>query len=211
MLVLTRKTNECVVIGSTIQVCVLETHKDRVKLGFTGPPEVPIHREEVYERIKVNGKNARCLGTQQPSSLLVYHQLQQQRSCGRHEVGLIWGRGHGGNHFVTQLSGGCLTQPSSGNTIVEDFADGAAENPGEDVVSTADVVRGDASLLVCRRAQRHVAWLAGEQIGALNAISGRIDVWLQTAPAEGYQAVTLGYNQIETNVDFGAVWLYGCE
>ena len=55
MLVLSRKTNECVVIGSTIQVRVLETHKDRVRLGFTGPPEVPIHREEVYERIKANG------------------------------------------------------------------------------------------------------------------------------------------------------------
>jgi len=56
MLVLTRKTNECVVIGSTIQVRVLETRKDKVKLGFTGPPEVPIHREEVYERIKADGK-----------------------------------------------------------------------------------------------------------------------------------------------------------
>ena len=56
MLVLSRKTNECLVIGSTIQVRVLETHKDRVKLGFTGPPEVPIHREEVYRRIQANEK-----------------------------------------------------------------------------------------------------------------------------------------------------------
>lgn len=51
MLVLTRKVNECVMIGSTIQVRVLGTHKDKVRLGFVGPPEVPIHREEVYERM----------------------------------------------------------------------------------------------------------------------------------------------------------------
>jgi carbon storage regulator len=58
MLVLTRRVNECVVIGSTIQVRVLGTHKDKVRLGFSGPPEVAIHREEVYERIRANGKKA---------------------------------------------------------------------------------------------------------------------------------------------------------
>jgi carbon storage regulator len=57
MLVLTRKVNECVVIGSTIRVRVLGTHKGKVRLGFTGPPQVPIHREEIYERIKEKGTN----------------------------------------------------------------------------------------------------------------------------------------------------------
>lgn len=56
MLVLTRKRNQRVLIGDAIEVRVLETGRDKVKLGFTGPPEVPIHREEVYERIKANGK-----------------------------------------------------------------------------------------------------------------------------------------------------------
>ena len=56
MLVLTRKRNQRVLIGDAIEVRVLETGRDKVKLGFTGPPEVPIHREEVYERIKQNGK-----------------------------------------------------------------------------------------------------------------------------------------------------------
>jgi sRNA-binding carbon storage regulator CsrA len=27
-----------------------------VRLGFSGPPEAPIHREEVYERIRANGE-----------------------------------------------------------------------------------------------------------------------------------------------------------
>jgi carbon storage regulator len=52
MLVLTRKTNENVRIGRMIEVRVLEVHGDRVKLGFIGPPNVAIHREEVYQRIQ---------------------------------------------------------------------------------------------------------------------------------------------------------------
>ena len=56
MLVLTRKRNQRVLIGDGIEVRVLETRRDKVKLGFPGPPEVPIHREEVHERIKANGK-----------------------------------------------------------------------------------------------------------------------------------------------------------
>ena len=56
MLVLTRKQNQRMLIGDAIEVRVLETHRDKVKLGFTGPAEVPIHREEVHERIKANGK-----------------------------------------------------------------------------------------------------------------------------------------------------------
>jgi carbon storage regulator len=51
MLVLTRRRNQRVRIGDAIEVRVLETHKDKVKLGFTGPPEVTIHREEVYQQI----------------------------------------------------------------------------------------------------------------------------------------------------------------
>jgi carbon storage regulator len=52
MLVLSRKVNESIRIGQTIEVMVLETHGDRVKLGFIGPPDVAIHREEVYRRIQ---------------------------------------------------------------------------------------------------------------------------------------------------------------
>ena len=51
MLVLSRKAKESIRIGDDIEVVVLEVHGDRVKLGFAAPPEVPIHRGEVYERI----------------------------------------------------------------------------------------------------------------------------------------------------------------
>ena len=51
MLVLSRKRGEAIVIGQGIEVKVLEVRGDRVKLGFCGPKEVPIHRQEVYRRI----------------------------------------------------------------------------------------------------------------------------------------------------------------
>jgi len=51
MLVLSRKRGEEVVIAENITVTVLEVHHDRVKLGFRGPAEVPIHRREVYDRV----------------------------------------------------------------------------------------------------------------------------------------------------------------
>ncbi|NLF07853.1 MAG: carbon storage regulator CsrA [Pirellulaceae bacterium] len=58
MLVLSRKINEIIRIGRNIEVRVLETHGDRVKLGFIGPPEVAIHREEVYREIQKGSRRA---------------------------------------------------------------------------------------------------------------------------------------------------------
>jgi len=51
MLVLSRKTGEGVIIAGNVRVVVLGVQGDRVKLGFEGPAHVPIHREEVLERI----------------------------------------------------------------------------------------------------------------------------------------------------------------
>ena len=51
MLVLSRKAGERISIGPEIELTVLGIHKGRVKLGFVGPPEVPIHREELKRRI----------------------------------------------------------------------------------------------------------------------------------------------------------------
>lgn len=50
MLVLSRKSGERIQIGSEIELTVLGIHKGRVKLGFAGPPEVPIRRDELLRR-----------------------------------------------------------------------------------------------------------------------------------------------------------------
>ena len=51
MLVLSRKQGQRVVIGKDVRVTVLEVRGDRVKLGFNGPLEVPIHRRELHEKL----------------------------------------------------------------------------------------------------------------------------------------------------------------
>lgn len=52
MLILTRRTGESVKIGDEVTVTVLGVKGGQVRLGFTAPSNVAVHREEVYERIK---------------------------------------------------------------------------------------------------------------------------------------------------------------
>ncbi len=52
MLVLSRKKDESIVINDSIIVTVVEIRRDKVRLGFEAPKDVPIHRREVYEAIK---------------------------------------------------------------------------------------------------------------------------------------------------------------
>ena len=54
MLVLSRKREESIVIGNEITVTVLEVQGDRIKLGFTAPAEVPIHRQEIYRAVRAS-------------------------------------------------------------------------------------------------------------------------------------------------------------
>lgn len=54
MLVLSRKENEQVIVGSgadAVAVTVVEIRGDKVRLGFAAPADVPIHRREVYDLI----------------------------------------------------------------------------------------------------------------------------------------------------------------
>jgi carbon storage regulator len=52
MLVLTRRVGERLRIGSDIELVVLDVRGRDVRLGVTAPPEIPVHREEIYLRIK---------------------------------------------------------------------------------------------------------------------------------------------------------------
>jgi carbon storage regulator CsrA len=61
MLVLTRKNQESVVIGGSgrfervLKVTVLEIHDGSVRLGFEADADVPVHRSEVWERMRAGG------------------------------------------------------------------------------------------------------------------------------------------------------------
>lgn len=52
MLVLTRKSGEKLIINDNIEVVILETRGDSVKVGIKAPKEVTIYREEIYREIK---------------------------------------------------------------------------------------------------------------------------------------------------------------
>ena len=58
MLVLSRKSQESVVVGGSdgferlLKVTVLEINGGKVRLGFDVAPDVPVHRSEVWERIR---------------------------------------------------------------------------------------------------------------------------------------------------------------
>lgn len=53
MLVLTRKLNETITIGENadIKVKILELRGSFARIGVEAPKQIPIHREEVFERI----------------------------------------------------------------------------------------------------------------------------------------------------------------
>ena len=55
MLILTRRPGETLIISDNIRVTVLDVSGNQIRVGVTAPREVPVHREEVAERIKVEG------------------------------------------------------------------------------------------------------------------------------------------------------------
>lgn len=58
MLILTRKSDESVVIGNGIEIKILSIRGDQVSLGFTAPRTVSIHRKEVFESIQHQNREA---------------------------------------------------------------------------------------------------------------------------------------------------------
>jgi carbon storage regulator len=53
MLILTRRVGEHLMIGDDIVVTVLNVQGKNIRIGIRAPRDVAVHREEVYERIKL--------------------------------------------------------------------------------------------------------------------------------------------------------------
>lgn len=62
MLVLSRQRDQSIMIGHDIEITVIDIRGDKVRLGFNCPPEIPVHRKEVYDAIK--RENAAALDTE---------------------------------------------------------------------------------------------------------------------------------------------------
>ena len=52
MLILTRRIGESLQIGDNVKLTVLSVRGNQIQLGIDAPPEVAVHREEIYERLK---------------------------------------------------------------------------------------------------------------------------------------------------------------
>jgi carbon storage regulator len=59
VLVLTRKSNESIMIGDEIEISVVAITGEKVRIGIEAPRSVPIFRREVYVEIREEATGAR--------------------------------------------------------------------------------------------------------------------------------------------------------
>jgi carbon storage regulator len=52
MLILTRRVGETVIVGNDVAVTIVGVKGNQIRIGISAPRNVPIHREEIYERIR---------------------------------------------------------------------------------------------------------------------------------------------------------------
>lgn len=66
MLVLNRKNGESICIGEDVIVTVVKIRGDRVRIGIHAPYGKPVHRQEVYDAMKLAGKPITSFATEVP-------------------------------------------------------------------------------------------------------------------------------------------------
>ena len=61
MLILTRKMGESIIIGTNreIEITVLNINGNQVRLGVVADKDIPVHRDEIYQRIQKPQQNTR--------------------------------------------------------------------------------------------------------------------------------------------------------
>ena len=78
MLVLTRKSNQSIMIGDDIEVSVLAIMGEKVRIGIQAPRDVPVFRKEVYLEIQQERSDAEAQGAREEVDAAL-------RSLGDHE------------------------------------------------------------------------------------------------------------------------------
>lgn len=61
MLVLSRHRDESIMIGDDVMITIVDIRGDKVSLGIDAPQEIPVHRQEVYEAIQRENRQAALL------------------------------------------------------------------------------------------------------------------------------------------------------
>lgn len=70
MLILTRRVGETIKIGHDVSVTVLSVSGNQVRIGINAPKSTPVHREEIYERIKLEGQSDHTPTSPQPERMV---------------------------------------------------------------------------------------------------------------------------------------------
>lgn len=58
MLILTRRVNERIMIGSDVEVSIVDVRGDQVKVGIVAPRSVQVHRREVFDAMLAENRAA---------------------------------------------------------------------------------------------------------------------------------------------------------
>ena len=58
MLILTRKSDESIIIGNNIEIKILKVQGNQVHIGIEAPRDVSIYRQEIYEQIRAENEKA---------------------------------------------------------------------------------------------------------------------------------------------------------
>ena len=82
MLILTRRTNETLMIGDDIKITVLNVKGNQVRIGIDAPNNIAVHREEIYQLIqheKQQGKEEDRFDMDTPNDAPVHREEIYQR------------------------------------------------------------------------------------------------------------------------------------
>ncbi|MBR5626660.1 MAG: carbon storage regulator CsrA [Thermoguttaceae bacterium] len=72
MLVLSRYKDQCIYIGDDIVVTVVDVRGDRIRLGIEAPKNIPVHRQEIYEKAKRENETSTTPALPEESDILEF-------------------------------------------------------------------------------------------------------------------------------------------
>jgi len=67
MLILSRKTNQKILIGNDIELTIIEVRGEQVKIGIKAPQEIQVFRQELYKEIQAENKSATIFSSRLPN------------------------------------------------------------------------------------------------------------------------------------------------
>ncbi len=76
MLVLTRKLGESIWINDDVRIVIQNIRGNQVRVGISAPKEMVVHREEIYQKIHRENREATNMGTEMGSVKEAYKNLK---------------------------------------------------------------------------------------------------------------------------------------